>query len=395
MTGTRTFTETLPGFKVIEARNVNDAYYKGMHFIAKHGENRSSRNGGVLRSPVPVATVYAMPWERVLISAQRNANPFFHLIEALWMLDGRNDVKTLDPFVKSFSQFSDDGTTFHGAYGHRWRHWPRSMSVDISHEMDQLGLVISMLKHNHDDRRVVIGMWDPHRDLASASKDVPCNVTVKVMINRGKLDIVVFNRSNDIVWGAYGANAVHMSVLQEYLAKMIGVPMGTYTQISTDYHAYLHQPYFFSEYFPFVDQHIFRGDPYDNKQMAPHPIVQQPHVFDAELKYFMEHVTLDDFTDANVFDRVQDFSNRFFPVVAMPMVLAHRYIRERNYPDALQALISHHEQYLREEPIDWIYASAAWIERKMRLAGEKVKRDQDNARREQLRAELAELGDDS
>lgn len=376
---------------VIDARNVNDAYYKGMHYIAKHGEQIASRNGNVLRSPVPVSTVYAFPQERVLMSAQRNANPWFHLFEALWMLNGQNDVATLEPFVKTFGQFSDDGVSFHGAYGHRWRHWPRSFSADVGKDMDQLGLVISMLKHNHNDRRVVIGMWDPHRDLASNSKDVPCNVTVKAMIVQGKLNIIVFNRSNDIVWGAYGANAVHMSILQEYLAAFIKVPIGTYTQISTDFHAYLSQPYFFAEYFPFVDQHVWRGCPYDNKDIAPFPLVQQPHRFDAELATFMKFMASDYlYTDAAV-EEVQDFSNRFFPVVALPMYLAHRSIRKRDYANALQILISVHEHYQRESAIDWIAASAAWIERKMRLAGEKVKARETEERRAFLQSELDAL----
>ena len=33
-----------------------------------------------------------------------------------------------------------------------------------------------------------------------------------------KLCMTVCNRSNDMLWGAYGANVVHMSMLQEFVA---------------------------------------------------------------------------------------------------------------------------------------------------------------------------------
>jgi hypothetical protein len=41
-----------------------------------------------------------------------------------------------------------------------------------------------------------------------------------------------------MIMGAYGANAVHMSVLQEYMAAQIGLAVGYYWQMSNDMHAY-------------------------------------------------------------------------------------------------------------------------------------------------------------
>ena len=69
---------------------------------------------------------------------------------------------------------------------------------------------------------------------------MPCNLTATFQVNSaGMLDMSVFNRSNDIIWGAYGANAVHFSLLQEYVAAGAGVPLGRYWQISTNWHAYV------------------------------------------------------------------------------------------------------------------------------------------------------------
>ena len=81
-------------------------------------------------------------------------------------------------------------------------------------------------------------MWNPWGDLDSSSIDIPCNTNIYFKIREGELQMTVCNRSNDMIWGAYGANAVHMAVLQEYVAAQLDVPMGKYYQISDSFHVY-------------------------------------------------------------------------------------------------------------------------------------------------------------
>jgi hypothetical protein len=45
-------------------------------------------------------------------------------------------------------------------------------------------------------------------------------------------------RSNDMLWGAYGANVVHFSILQEVIAIELGVGIGVYRQVSNNFHLY-------------------------------------------------------------------------------------------------------------------------------------------------------------
>src|SRR5919109_5331256 len=123
--------------EVIQARNVNDAYFKGVHLLRRYGIREQSRAGEVLVMPCPVTTVYERPWERILWDEKRNANPFFHLAESLWMLAGRNDARWLDQFVSDFSsRFAEVSGLQHGAYGYRWRK---------HYSMDQLDSVVQML----------------------------------------------------------------------------------------------------------------------------------------------------------------------------------------------------------------------------------------------------------
>lgn len=231
--------------KVIDVRNVNEALAEAIPYIIDYGVEEESRNGAVLVAPEPVCTVYRKPIERVLFSGTRDANPFFHLMEALWMLDGRGDLGWPLQFNKRFKEYSDNGDTIHGAYGWRWRGY---------FMFDQLQTIVDHLKKNPNSRRAVLSMWCADGDLREhqlrpgafgpagegglSSRDIPCNTHTYFGVRDGKLDMTVCNRSNDIIWGAYGANVVHFSMLQEYLAAAIGVGVGSYNQFSNNFHAY-------------------------------------------------------------------------------------------------------------------------------------------------------------
>jgi Thymidylate synthase len=219
--------------RVLIARNVHEALPLGLRLLEQEGLRRESRNGPVLVSPWPVTTVYERPCERVLFWPERDANPFFHLYESLWMLAGRNDVKPLLRYAKNMASFSDDGRTLHGAYGYRWRRW-------FEKPLDQLMVIAQVLRENPDDRRSILQMWDASSDLGKMGKDLPCNTMASFQRDaEGRLNLTVFCRSNDIIWGAYGANAVHFSMLLEYMALWIGCPVGVYNQVSVNWHGYL------------------------------------------------------------------------------------------------------------------------------------------------------------
>src|SRR5262245_17470357 len=103
-------------------------------------------------------------------------------------------------------------------------------------------MIAENMNSNPNDRRSVLQMWSADLDLGRVSKDLPCNTTATFQVSHdGKLDMCVFNRSNDIVWGAYGANAVHFAMLLEYMALWAGYPVGQYRQISVNYHCYSDQ----------------------------------------------------------------------------------------------------------------------------------------------------------
>lgn len=219
----------------VNATDVNEALAGGLALMAGDNvEESDSRNGKVRRTTMPVMTQTALPMRRVLFSSSRNANPFFHYMESLWMLSGRNDLPWVAYFNKRMLEYSDDGgATQPSAYGHRWlKHFG----------YDQILMVVNELKLNPNSRRAVLAMWDGHGDLglaAAGSADVPCNTHAYFRIVDGALDMTVCCRSNDLWWGAHGANAVHFSILLEYVAAQLDVRVGKMYQLSNDYHMYV------------------------------------------------------------------------------------------------------------------------------------------------------------
>lgn len=235
-------------------RNAENALSNGIWTLKTYGKPETSRNGDVIVAPWPVMTVTERPYERVVLAPWRDANPFFHLVEAAWMLAGRDDVAFLTPYVKRMKIFAEQSTgRVHGAYGARWR---------TGFGIDQLNVIVRRLKSDPGDRQCVLQMWDSsiihpnehmpmawgYEDLTGLWRDRPCNTHVYFRIRRSEveyvgaaaeLDITVCCRSNDMIWGAHGANAVHFSYLQEYIADRVGVGIGTMYQLSNNYHAYV------------------------------------------------------------------------------------------------------------------------------------------------------------
>lgn len=389
---------------------------------------RESRNGDTLTVNEPVTITYLNPLKRVLFHPIRNANPFFHVIEALWMLCGQNKVQPLTHFVQRMASYSDDELTsgdipyrgrvtsvqdfttgyMWGAYGYRWRNWFRH---------DQIEQAIEVLRRDPLGRRAVISMWEPadlHRvDTLPTCKDVPCNLVIMFsarksteieryhpgqkpslrrteelavspngtgMIYKGVssiqdedtlrslnlLDMTVINRSNDTLWGALGANYVHFSFLQEYIANATGMAVGSYHQISNNLHIYDEKP-------NSRDKHLWSGqwEPADlckdvgeqySDDYRHYPLFKCPwndpdntntyrHDFDNNcysLFYADMVIYPNEFNAQHL--------SPFFKDVVMPMLIAWNYHKSRQY---VEALIN----AARIVPTDWRIACEQWLRR--------------------------------
>jgi len=358
----------IPQMVVIDARNVHEVLPIAVSHLILHGDERDSRNGKVILTPYPVTTIYRKPLERVLFWPERDANPFFHLYESLWMLNGRNDAGSVARYAKNMINYSDDGKTIHDAYGYRWRKW---------FEFDQLEPIAEELRVHRDSRRCVLQMWDPTSDLGKNGKAFPCNLCLTFQRDQeGRLDMTLFCRSNDIIWGAYGANAVHFSVLLEYMAIWIGCPVGVFRQISVNWHAYLES---FDQVKSLTDG-IGSPNPYDGQvqhlpMILPMSTFEHPSATIRRLDDQITEILLQADTHFGL-ERIRPRNPNPWQEMVLKVLQAHEAWKELPAPERFtQALLELNAAgHAADRPVDWVFAANEWILRRQKIWEEKVKR---------------------
>ena len=110
----------------------------------------------------------------------RDLNYRFLVSEWLWILLGRNDLKTVARFNSKMAEFSDDGFTLSGAYGPPFA--------------AQLPYVVGKLKDDRESRQAVMTLWRPDPE---PSKDQPCTVSLQYLIRNNEITVVASMRSSD------------------------------------------------------------------------------------------------------------------------------------------------------------------------------------------------------
>lgn len=244
----------------IIGNNLPKAYEDGLWKMKANGREQHSRNGSVFSIPEPVMLEIREPRERVLFSPIRNANPYFHAMEFCWMMAGSNDARWLSKFNKRMMEYADDGT-LRGAYGWRWRK---------NHHIDQVEQVIHLLLRDRETRQAVLSMWDPLYDGPNArTSDRPCNTHIYFRIVEGRLDMTVCNRSNDMIWGMLGANAVHMTMLHELVALATHSSIGIYRVMTNNLHVYPDMPRYNE-----IMRELSHPDPYRTGEVAFTPLLK-------------------------------------------------------------------------------------------------------------------------
>lgn len=233
--------------KIYKSLSPSKNYLEALKDIWVNGDTLIARGKAIKEiRPVVIENKFAIPF--IYIPYRKN-NAFFSIFESsFWIPAGRYDVETLALFNSNMKQFSDDGITFNAPYGERIRSWGangyRNYEPEVipTNPIDQLKDVVEKLKADPFTRQATMIIANPHFDnfeyTSQGGKDIACNIAVSFKYRNGKLDITVFNRSNDLIYGALGANITQFVTLQNIVAGMLGMEVGTYTHITDSLHVY-------------------------------------------------------------------------------------------------------------------------------------------------------------
>ena len=196
--------------------NVNEALPELSRNLLQLGDEVGSRLGERTMELTQVGIKLERPWQREIMLPTRKANLAAQVAETMWVLSGRNDIGWLSHYLPRAADFSDDGSTWRSGYG------PRLRSSD---GIDQLARAVELLQISPGTRQAVISIWNPKVD-GTPGKDTACNDLLQFLSRKGKLDLHVFIRSNDLVWGLSGINQFEWSALLEIVAGMTGLMVG-------------------------------------------------------------------------------------------------------------------------------------------------------------------------
>lgn len=348
----------------LTARNLYDLTPMMNVAFDEHGYKRTSRNGKVQRLPGLTSVCITHPKEHVCLYAKRDANPFFHLIEAMAMLAGRNSNSLLSFLASNMSNFSDDLVRYNAFYGERARvKWG-----------DQIKSVIHELRCNPDSRQAVVNLWDP-TDLLRQTKDKACNLCMIFSVEDGVLSMTTFNRSNDCVWGFLtGANMVHMPFFMEYVAGSLGMSMGNWYHCSANMHIYEWN----AKWQAIEEDSLYNLDPYQEQGFRTMPLmVTEGEIlgFDLELDTLLDQMC----------GAVASFQRGFTPIypmdagtpafikdVAMPMfntICLYKKAREAKEADGqIRETVMPWVRAIKAQ--DWQAAARLWLDN--RLKGEQA-----------------------
>lgn len=153
---------------------------------------------------------------------------FSALGELFWYLSKNNSLAFMEYYLPGkYQSESDDEISVRSGYGER---------LFGHNDHNQINNIINLLKRKNTSRRAVIQLFDAS-DLSKAFKSIPCTCTLQFIIRDGRLNLLANMRSNDAYRGL-PHDVFAFTMLQEIIARSIGVDVGIYKHCVGSLHLY-------------------------------------------------------------------------------------------------------------------------------------------------------------
>lgn len=206
---------------MIAGRTFAEAYKKVIQKVIDEGSIVKPR-GQATKELLQETIKIEMPASNMAYIKNRKWNLLHAIVESLYIFSSVNDVRVTSIFNKNMKNFSDNGITMYGDYGSRIA--------------DKIPVLINKLKDDKDTRQAVLTIYDSD-DIDTVSKDIPCTVMLQFTVRNSRLNMHVFMRSNDCIWGM-PYDVFMFTNMQMVIANELGIVCGSYYHTATSMHIY-------------------------------------------------------------------------------------------------------------------------------------------------------------
>ena len=208
------------GISNYEFSNATQAFEYLYKHISRFGEDYAGT-----KAIFNAAFTLLNPQDKAITTPERKFNEDYALYEWDWYRTGNRDASAISERAKIWKQMMVPGTTeVNSNYGHFWNY------------NNQLERAIEDLKNNPQTRRAIVVHYDIN-ELDRYKYDTPCNDVLNFYIKDNKLELTVFARSIDIVFG-YCNDQYTFAKLMEYVSEKTDYPIGGMHWFITNLHIY-------------------------------------------------------------------------------------------------------------------------------------------------------------
>lgn len=191
-------------------------YLKLMDTILKDGKTKPTRGVCPAKSIFGYQIKFDLRYGFPLLTTKKM--PFKTLTkELLWFVSGSSNIKVLqDNNIRYWDEFADKDLNLGPVYGVQWRHWQDTHGGEI----DQLAWAIDQIKNNPNSKAIIVSAWNPS-DLEEMRLP-PCHTFYHFDVTKGKLKMLLYQRSSDVFLGL-PFNIAQYALLLKMVAHVTGL----------------------------------------------------------------------------------------------------------------------------------------------------------------------------
>jgi len=206
-------------FGIYHCDSVADVYYKVYNDMleAPEIEVRSNKTKELVCPQILITN----PRARIAYHKVRGWNLAYALAESMLLFMKKNHVEYFSTLNSKMKDFAEDDVLY-GAYGYRIAEYIPS--------------IIKKLRDDESTRQAAMTILKAE-DANVKTKDLPCTMSLQLIIRENKLNMVTSMRSNDIIWG-FQYDVFMFTTMQEIIANELDIKIGWYLHRPTSLHVY-------------------------------------------------------------------------------------------------------------------------------------------------------------